>query len=119
LLAWRITENETSLGDLPFFLYGLLLCGLHGNLADESELLALARHLVAEEGRCRAGLQAQGSLRIGQDWLLGLTYFKQLLDDWSDTADWLRKESGRIRNPALQSQLLQIAGWLKKGAEAR
>ncbi|MCO6477006.1 MAG: hypothetical protein J5I94_10325, partial [Phaeodactylibacter sp.] len=42
LLAWRITENETSLGDLPFFLYGLLLCGLHGNLADESELLALA-----------------------------------------------------------------------------
>ena len=118
LLAWRVTENETSLDDLPFFLYGLLLCGLHGNLADESELLALAGHLIAEEGRCRAVLQVQGPPQIGQDWLLGLTYFKQLLDDWSDTADWLRKESGRIRNPGLQSQLLQIAGWLKKKPKA-
>ncbi|MCO6477003.1 MAG: hypothetical protein J5I94_10310, partial [Phaeodactylibacter sp.] len=71
-------------------------------------------HLIAEEARCRADIQAQGFPQIGPDWLLGLTPFNQLLDDWSDTADWLWKGSGRIRNPGLQSQLLQIAGWLKQ-----
>lgn len=113
LLAWRITENETSSEDLPFFLYGLLLCGLHGKLADESELLTLTDHLIAEEGRCRADLQVHGYLRIDQGWLLGLTHFNQLLDDWSNTAHWLLEESDRIQNPDLRSRLLQIAGWLR------
>ena len=114
LLAWRVTENETASDDLPFFLYGLLLCGLHGKLADESELLALTDHLIAEEGRCRAHLQAQGFLRIDQRWLLGLTPFKQLLDDWRSTAQWLLKASEQVRNPDLRSRLLQIADWLQQ-----
>lgn len=114
LLAWRVTENGTSEEDLPFFIYGLLLCGLHGELSDENGLLALTELLIAEEGRCRADLQAQGFLRIDPDWLLGLTPFHQLLDDWRHTAHWLIKESDRIRNPDLRSRLLQMAGWLRE-----
>jgi len=114
LLAWRVTENETASDDLPFFLYGLLLCGLHGKLADESELLALTDHLIAEEGWCRAHLQGQGSLQIDQGWLLPLTPFDQLLDDWRTTAHWLLNASDQIRNPDLRRRLLEIAGWLQQ-----
>lgn len=112
LLAWRVTENETDITELPFFLYGLLLSGLQGKLADESELLALADYLIAEEGRCRAELQDLGYFRTNSSWLLGLTNFNQLEDDWRDTAGWLREGSERVRLPELRNRLLQIANWL-------
>lgn len=113
LLAWRVTENETYLTDLPFFLYGLLLSGLRGKLADESELLALADYLIAEEGRCRAELPDHGYFQATPTWLLGLTNFNLLEVDWRGTTQWLREESERVQLPELRSRLRKIAGWLE------
>ena len=114
LLAWRITENETSPDERLFFLYGLLLCGLLGKLATESELLVLVNYLLEEEDKYRANLQPDKYLPVGEQWLLGLTHFSQLHDDWIDTARWLKRESAGIQLTELRKRLLQIAAWLRK-----
>lgn len=108
LLAWRITENDTDLEEIPFFILGLILIILKSGEFQEAQVARLIEQLITVEQKEFEKMK-EYYIPESNSWLMRLTSYDTLKSDWQSQQLFLIEQSKKTKNEALKTNLQQLA----------